>query len=93
MSGSVKSPGWGGFAPITGGFVLAGTQIGSAGSNALGPLGVWASRDGRSWEPLAGLSSLPESQVLAVVGDGTHVVIAFVDELGNLQLLVGDGLK
>jgi len=93
MSGSVKSPGWGGFASTTGGFVLAGTQIGSTGPNALGPLGVWTSRDGRSWKPLAGLSSLPESQVLAVVGDGTHVVIAFVDQAGSLQLLVGDGLK
>jgi len=32
-------------------------------------------------------------EVLSVVGDGSHVVVAFVDEAGNLQLLVGDGLN
>jgi hypothetical protein len=98
MSGGVKDPGSiDGFASVPGGFVMAGTQPGSAGSSGdldpLGPLGVWTSSDGRSWKPLPGLSSLPESHVLAVVGDGTQVVIAVVDQQGNLQLLVGDGLK
>src|ERR1035437_3580350 len=55
------------------------------------PLGVWTSSDGRSWKPLPGLSSLPDSHVLAVVGDGTRVVIAVVDQQGNLQLVVGGG--
>ena len=97
-SGSVRDPGWiDGFASVAGGFVAAGTQPGSAdfssSLNPLGPLGVWTSSDGGTWKPLAGLSSLPESEVLAVVGDGTHVVIAVVDQQGNLQLLVGDGLN
>ena len=91
MSGSIKTPGWGGFASITGGFVVAGTQTRSADLSALGPLGVWTSGDGRNWKPLAGLSSLPMSQVLAVAGDGTHVLVAFVDPQGQLELLVGDG--
>jgi hypothetical protein len=98
MSGGVKDPGSiDGFASVSGGFVMAGTQPGSTGSSGdldpLGPLGVWTSSDGRSWKPLPGLSSLPESHVLAVVGDGTQVVIAAVDQQGNLQLLVGDGLR
>jgi hypothetical protein len=98
MSGGVEDPGSiDGFASVPGGFVTAGTQPGSAGSSGgldpLGPLGVWTSSDGRSWKPLPGLSSLPESHVLAVVGDGTQVVIAAVDQAGNLQLLVGNGLK
>jgi hypothetical protein len=97
-SGSVRDPGWiDGFASVAGGFVAAGTQPGSAdfssSLNPLGPLGVWTSSDGGTWKSLAGLSSLPESEVLAVVGDGTHVVIAVVDQQGNLQLLVGDGLN
>ncbi len=97
-SGGFKDPGTiDGFASIPGGFVAAGTQPGSAdlssSLNPLGPLGVWTSTDGRTWKPLAGLSSLPESEVLAVAGDGSHVVIAVVDEQGNLQLLVGDGLE
>ena len=93
MSGSIKTPGWGGFASITGGFVVAGTQTHSADLSALGPLGVWTSGDGRNWKPLVGLSSLPMSQVLAVAGDGSHVLVAFVDPQGQLELLVGDGLK
>jgi hypothetical protein len=97
-SGSVKDPGWiDGFASAAGGFVAAGTQPGSTDSTGSvdppGPLGVWTSGDGRSWKPLAGTTSLPESRILAVAGDGTHVVIAAVDEKGNLQLLVGSGLK
>jgi len=77
-----------GFAAAAGGFVAAGTQHGPV---ALAPLGVWTSGEGRAWKPLAGLSSLPDTQVLAVAGDGSHVVIAAVDDAGNVLLLVGDG--
>jgi hypothetical protein len=79
-----------GFAAAAGGFVAAGTQ---AGPTALEPLGVWTSGDGRTWKPLTGLASLPDTQVVAVAGDGSHVVIAAVDGSGNLLLLVGDGLQ
>jgi hypothetical protein len=96
MSSGVKDPGSiDGFASASAGFVMAGTQPNSSGSSGgldqLGPLGVWTSSDGRSWKPLPGLSSLPDSHVLAVVGDGTRVVIAVVDQQGNLQLVVGGG--
>ncbi len=94
MTGSVKTPGWGGDpVPIAGGFAMAGTETQPAYTPVNGPLGVWTSANGRIWKPLPGLSSLPESQVLAVVGDGKHVVVAFVDPTGNLELLVGQGLE
>ena len=72
-----------GFASAAGGFV-------AAGPTTRGPLAVWTSPDGRAWKPLAGLPSLPDTQVLAVAGDGSHAVIAAVDASGNLLLLVGD---
>ena len=77
-----------GFAAAAGGFVAAGTQHGPV---ALAPLAVWTAGEGRTWKPLAGLSSLPDTQVLAVAGDGSHAVIAAVDNAGNMLLLVGDG--
>ena len=88
-SAGVRDPGEiYGFAAAAGGFVAAGTQHGPV---ALGPLGVWTSGDGRIWKPLAGLSSMPDTQVVAVAGDGSHAVIAAVDDAGNMLLLVGDG--
>jgi hypothetical protein len=97
LTGSIKSPGWiDTVVSIAGGFVAAGTQpaaAASGGAGVFGPLGAWTSGDGRSWQRLTGLSSLPDSQVLAVVGDGTHAVIEIVDEQSNLELLVGAGLK
>lgn len=93
MSAGFKDPGWiDGYVSAPGGYVAAGTQPGAGGFGAPGPLGVWKSVDGRHWNPVVGLSSLPESQVVAVLGDGQHVVIAFVDAENNLQLLVGNGL-
>jgi hypothetical protein len=93
MSGPIKTPGWGAFVPIAGGFAVAGIQTYSADPNALEPLGVWTSGDGRTWKPLAGVSSLPHCQVVAVVGDGSHTVIAFVNPQQQIELLVGDALK
>lgn len=97
ISGSIKSPGWiHAVVSTAGGFVAAGTQPASAsgwGASLFGPLAAWTSGEGRSWQRIAGLSSLPNSQVLAVVSDGTHAVIAFVDAQNNLELLVGAGLK
>lgn len=97
LTGSVQSPGWTrAVAAIAGGFVGAGTQPDTAESSVgstHGPLGAWTSRDGKSWQPLAGSSSLPHSEVLSVVGDGTHAVIALVDGQGQLELLVSAGLK
>lgn len=97
LAGSIKSPGWiRAVAAVASGFVGAGTQPDPAESkvgSTLGPLGAWTSRDGKSWQPLAGSSSLPHSEVLAVVGDGTHAVVALLDGQGQLELLVGAGLK
>ena len=97
ISGSIKSPGWiHAVVSTAGGFVAAGTQPASAsgwGASLFGPLAAWTSGEGRSWQRIAGLSSLPNSQVLAVVSDGTHAVIVFVDAQNNLELLVGAGLK
>jgi hypothetical protein len=92
MNGSFKTPGWGAFASVVGGFVLAGTQPRTTPVDP-GPMGVWTSGDGLTWETLPGLSSLPDSQVLAVAGDGRHVAIAFVDAQSQIELLVGSGLK
>lgn len=95
VANRVPRPGWSyNFAAIPGGYVSAGqTVVGDGGETGYGGLGVWVSVDGRSWQPLAGLPSIGSVQVLSVVGDGNHVVVAFVDSQGNLQLLVGDGLK
>ncbi len=92
-SDRVKSPGWiAGFATGPGGYVAAGQAVvGLEGEQGYGPLGIWTSQDGRSWKAAAGLPSVGSIEVLSVVGDGANVVVTFVDELGNLQLLVGDG--
>jgi hypothetical protein len=92
-SDRVKSPGWvAGFATSPGGYVAAGVQApGDPGTLPWGSIGIWTSQDGRSWKAAAGLPSLDSIEVIAVVGDGAHVVVTCVDELGNLQLLVGDG--
>jgi hypothetical protein len=91
-SDRVKSPGWiAGFATGPGGYVAAGVQApGDMGTLPWGSIGIWTSQDGRSWKAAAGLPSLDSIEVIAVVGDGAHVVVTCVDELGNLQLLVGD---
>jgi len=88
----VAAPGWtSGFASLPGGYVAAGSQPSAPWLEWWGPLGVWTSRDGRAWQPLPSLPATGRIQVLTVVGDGTQVVVTCVDELGNLQLLVGDG--
>jgi hypothetical protein len=90
-SDRVQRPGWMyDFAAGPGGFVAAGqTLAADPAGTPFGPLGVWSSSDGRTWNPLAGIPSVGQVEVLSVVGDGSHVVVAFVDEAGNLQLLVG----
>jgi len=92
-SDRVKSPGWiSGFATGPGGYVAAGVQApGDPGTLPWGSIGIWTSQDGRSWKAAASLPALESIEVIAVVGDGAHVVVTCVDELGNLQLLVGDG--
>jgi hypothetical protein len=91
-SDRVPRPGWtDGFASTPGGYVAAGVQApGDMGTLPWGSIGIWTSQDGRSWKAAAGLPSLDSIEVIAVVGDGAHVVVTCVDELGNLQLLVGD---
>jgi hypothetical protein len=91
-SDRLQRPGWtDGFAAIQGGYVAAGSQPDNPVLDSWGSLGVWTSADGRTWQPLPGLPSIGRIEVLSVAGDGTHVVVTCVDELGNLQLLVGDG--
>ena len=94
-SDRVARPGWiSGFATAPGGYVAAGVLApGDPGGLPWGSLGVWTSQDGRSWRPLAGLPSVSSIEVLSVVGDGAQVVVVYVDQQGNLQLLVGDGLR
>jgi len=89
----VKSPGWiAGFAAGPEGYVAAGVQApGDIGTLPWGSIGIWTSQDGRSWKTAAGLPALEAIEVISVVGDGANVVVTCVDELGNLQLLVGDG--
>jgi len=94
-SDRVPRPGWtDGFASIPGGYVTAGVQApGDIGTLPWGSLEAWTSADGRSWQQLAGLPPESGIEVVSVVGDGRHAVIGFVDQQGNLQLLVGDGLQ
>ena len=92
LTGSITNQGWfNAVAPVAAGFVAPGTQAAPDGQPR--PFEVWTSRDGKNWQPLAGISSLPHSEVLAVVGDGTHAVVALLDGQGQLELLVGAGLK
>jgi hypothetical protein len=96
LSDRIKPPGrTDGFAALPGGYVTAGTQPApaDAGAAPFGSLGIWTSPDGRTWQPLTGLPSVGPIEVLSVVGDGTQAVIVFVDQAGNIQLMVGDGLK
>jgi hypothetical protein len=96
ISARMHRPGWMySFAAGPGGFVGAGQQVtgDNYGEAQYGSLGVWTSQDGRSWEAVANIPSVNSIEVLSVVGDGAHVVIAAVDQKGNLQLLVGSGLK
>jgi hypothetical protein len=95
-SDRVPRPGWtDGFASIPGGYVTAGAQASGQDTALLpwGSLEAWTSADGRSWQQLAGLPPESGIEVVSVVGDGRHAVIGFVDQQGNLQLLVGDGLR
>jgi hypothetical protein len=91
----ITRPGWMyDFATIAGRYVAAGQAVvGDGGQNAYGSLGVWTSQDGRSWQAAAGLPAVGSVQVLSVVGDGAYVVVVCVDQQGNVQLLVGDGLS
>jgi len=96
LSDRIERPGWtDGFASGPGGFVTAGAQPApaDAGVAPFGSLGVWTSPDGRTWQPLTGLPSVGPIEVLSVVGDGAHAVVVCVDQAGDLQLVVGDGLK
>jgi hypothetical protein len=94
LADRVVRPGWMyNFGAVAGGYVGAGqTVIGLGGEQGYGPLGVWTSADGRTWQTLAGLPPIESVQVLSVVGDGIHTVVAFVDQDGILQLLVGGGI-
>jgi len=93
-SSRVKSPGWiAGFATGPGGYVAAGVQTtGDSGMVPWGSLAVWTSQDGRGWQSVSGIPPIDSIEVLAVVGDGAHVVVTCADQQGNLLLLVGDGL-
>ena len=92
LTGSIRNQGWfNEVVPVAAGFVAAGTQAAPDGEAQ--PFEVWTSRDGKTWQPLASTSSLPNSEVLVVVGDGTHAVIALVDGQGQLELVVGASLK
>jgi hypothetical protein len=96
LSGRIGRPGWmDDFAAVPGGFVTAGAQpaAGDAGVTDYGSLSVWTSTDGRAWQAVRGLPSIAGIEVLAVVGNGQRAVIVCVDQQGNLQLLVGNGLK
>jgi hypothetical protein len=96
LSDRIKRPGWTeGFAVLPGGYVTAGTQpaLADAGAAPFGSLGVWTSPNGQTWQPLPGLPSVGPIEVLAVVGDGVHAVVVSVDQAGDIQLMVGDGLK
>jgi hypothetical protein len=93
-SARIAAPGWmNGFATVPGGYVAAGAQPSEPWLESWGSLGVWTSPDGRSWQPLAGLPSVSSIEVLTAVSDGTRAIVVCVDQAGNLQLLVGDGLQ
>ncbi len=90
----VPAPGWMTvFAAGPGGYVGGGSQpaVTMAGVTNWGSFGVWTSPDGRTWQAVAGIPATPPIEVLAVVGNGSHVVVVCVDQAGNLELLVGDG--
>ena len=95
ISARVSSPGWvAGYAAGPGGYIAAGVL--APGDPILLPVGlpaVWTSKDGRVWKAVAGLESMGSIQVLSVVGDGAHVVVVCVDQAGNVQLVVGDGVS
>ena len=80
------------FAAGPGGFVAAGqTLAADPRRNQFGPLGVWSSSDGRTWNPLGTITSVGQVEVLSVAGDGAHVVVAYVDKAGDLGLVVATG--
>ena len=90
----VGRPGWArNFSAGPGCYVAAGAQppAGSDGVFDDGTLGVWTSVDGQRWQTLTDIPTDPHIQVLSVTGDGKHVVIAFVDQDGVLEFLVGGG--
>ncbi len=93
ISARVPAPGWvSDYGGGPGGYVAAGVL--APGDQMVLPAGsvaVWTSRDGRAWKAISGLESIGSSQVLAVVGDGAHVVVVCVDQAGKLQLVVGGG--
>jgi hypothetical protein len=69
-----------------GGYVAAGT-VGSTGS------GLWTSRDGTDWVPVAGVSLVPadQLQLLQLLSDGRHVLLIEAGPSG-LTALVSSGL-
>jgi len=93
ISARVSSPGWvAGYAAGPDGYVAAGVLApGDPMILPTGSVAVWMSKDARSWKAIAGLDSIGSSQVLSVVGDGSHVVVVCVDQTGNVRLVVGDG--
>jgi hypothetical protein len=95
MSARVATPGWvAGYAAGPGGYIAAGVL--APGDPIALPVGlpaVWTSKDGRVWKAVAGLESIGSMEVLSVVGDGAHVVVVCVDQAGNVQLVVGDGVS
>jgi hypothetical protein len=94
-SARIPAPGWiNGFAAVPGGFVAAGAQPpeGEGGLDLSGPLRVWTSADGRTWQPLDTPSTGP-IEVLSVVSDGAHAIVSFVAKDGLVSMLVGTGLR
>lgn len=93
-SSRVKSPGWiAGYSTGPGGYVAAGVQAtGDSGMVPWGSLGIWTSPEGSGWQPVLGIPPPDLVEVLAVVGNGAQVVVTYVDQQGNLRLLVGDGV-
>jgi hypothetical protein len=93
VSERVATPGWiADYAAGPGGYVAAGVLApGDPMILPTGSVAVWTSKDGHAWKAIAGLESIGSSQVVAVVGDGAHVLAVCVDGTGNVQLVVGDG--
>jgi len=95
VSARVATPGWiSDYATGPGGYVAAGVLApGDPLVLPTGSLAVWTSKDGRAWKAVAGLESVGSMEVLSAVSDGATVVVVGVDQTGNVQLVVGDGVS